>query len=90
MAWESTQSDLERALGGADVLTVNDLTGTGLKKVNANLAGFDGNGDGSADSVVLNGTAGADKIKMSSNAEIGRISLGPVDSSVPAAPLCAK
>ena len=55
-----------RALGGADVLTVNDLTGTGLKKVNANLAAFDGNGDAAADAVVLNGTPGADKIKLSS------------------------
>lgn len=56
-----------RMLGGADILTVNDLAGTGTKKVNANMAGFDGNGDAAADSVVLNGTDAADKVKMTSD-----------------------
>jgi hypothetical protein len=46
------------ALGGADVVTVNDLTGTDVKKVNVDLAGTLGGttGDGQTDSVVVNGT----------------------------------
>ena len=31
-----------RALGGADNVTVGDLTGTGLKTANVDLAAFDG------------------------------------------------
>src|SRR3954470_18963495 len=44
-----------RTLGGADNVTVGDLTGTGLKTANVDLAGFDGDGDGFADTVTLNG-----------------------------------
>lgn len=57
-----------RTLGGADLVTVSDLSGTNLKKVNVNLAAFDGNGDASADSVVLKGTDAADKVKLTSDA----------------------
>ncbi len=56
-----------KTLGGADAVTVNDLTGTAMKKVNVNLAGFDGAGDAAADTVVLMGTDGVDKVKMSSD-----------------------
>src|SRR5207253_5336572 len=34
------------ALGGADTLTVNDLSGTGVTDVNLDLAGTAGSGDG--------------------------------------------
>ncbi len=44
------------ALGGADNITVNDLTGTGLTGLNLDLAGAAGGGDGQADSVIVNGT----------------------------------
>ncbi len=52
------------ALGGADTLTVNDLSGTGVTGVNFDLAGTPGTGvgDGQADSVIVNGTSGADRI----------------------------
>jgi Ca2+-binding RTX toxin-like protein len=52
------------ALGGADTLTVNDLTGTGVTNVNIDLASPAGSntGDGSPDTVVVNGTAGADNV----------------------------
>ena len=52
------------ALGGADTLTVNDLSGTGVAGVNFDLAGTPGSGtgDGQADSVIVNGTSGADQI----------------------------
>jgi Ca2+-binding RTX toxin-like protein len=52
------------ALGGADTITVNDLRGTDVRNVNADLAGTLGGtvGDGLADSVIVNGTNGDDAI----------------------------
>jgi Ca2+-binding RTX toxin-like protein len=52
------------ALGGADTVTVNDLTGTDLTQVNIDLSSPAGSnlGDGSADTIVVNGTAGDDSI----------------------------
>jgi len=62
-------NDVERvdvnALGGADVVTVHDLSGTDVTKVNVdegNPAGS-GLGDGSADRVVVEGTNGSDVIQ---------------------------
>jgi Ca2+-binding RTX toxin-like protein len=49
-----------RTLGGADILTVNDLSGTDLVDVDADLAGSAGGDDLSADNVVVNGTNGDD------------------------------
>ena len=51
------------ALGGADTVVTNDLTGTGVTAVNVDL-GSNGAGDGSADHVVVNGTTGPDAIKV--------------------------
>jgi Ca2+-binding RTX toxin-like protein len=53
-----------RALGGADIVTINDLSGTPLQSATVNLAGFDGNGDLAADTVILNGTAKRDKVNL--------------------------
>ena len=54
------------ALGGADVVTVNDLTGTDVNSVNVDLAGTLGGaaGDGQPDRVVVNGTNGDDSINV--------------------------
>ena len=54
------------ALGGADVITVSDLTGTGVNQVNIDLSGSNGAGigDGLADTVIVNGTAGGNKIQV--------------------------
>jgi Ca2+-binding RTX toxin-like protein len=54
------------ALGGADTITVNDLSGTDVTEVNLDLAGTPGGntGDGAADTVIVNGTAGADQIRI--------------------------
>ena len=46
------------ALGGADVLTVNDLSGTDLTRINSNLAASGGGDDAAADNVVVNATSG--------------------------------
>ena len=58
------------ALGGADTLTVNDLSGTGVTAVNLNLAGMPGTGtgDGQADSVIVSGTSGNDSIVVAGDA----------------------
>ncbi len=64
-----------KALGGADNVTVNDVSGTGLSLVNVNLKGSTGTGDGVADNVVVNGTAGDDKIKISAADHNSRIAV---------------
>ncbi|WP_439630410.1 calcium-binding protein [Gemmata sp.] len=64
-------NDLERvnfaALGGADRITVNDLSGTDVSEVNLNL-GSNGAGDGAVDTVVVNGTNGDDVILAAGDA----------------------
>jgi Ca2+-binding RTX toxin-like protein len=54
------------ALGGADTITVGDLTGTGISQVNLDLASTPGSGtgDGQADTVILNGTNSADNVQV--------------------------
>ena len=58
------------ALGGADLVTVHDLTGTDVTSVNVDLAGTLGGitGDGAADHVVVDGTDGDDAINVSGDA----------------------
>jgi Ca2+-binding RTX toxin-like protein len=64
------------ALGGADTITVNDLTGTGVKNVNIDLAPppSSGTGDGQADTIIINATNGADNIVVSSNGGVITVS----------------
>jgi Ca2+-binding RTX toxin-like protein len=53
------------ALGGADTITVNDLSGTNTNLVAIDLAAAGTtSGDGAADQVSVNGTAGNDTIKI--------------------------
>jgi Ca2+-binding RTX toxin-like protein len=54
------------ALGGADTVTVNDLTGTDLTGVNLDLASpaGSGTGDGAVDQVDVDGTAGNDNVQV--------------------------
>lgn len=51
-------------LGGADKITVGNMTGTDVSEVSINL-GVNGAGDGSADSVIVNAAGGNDTIKIS-------------------------
>src|SRR5207237_1241793 len=44
------------ALGGADRLNVNDVSGTDLTEIQPNLGAAQGGDDGSADQVIVNGT----------------------------------
>ncbi|MBW4691969.1 MAG: hypothetical protein KME27_09395 [Lyngbya sp. HA4199-MV5] len=62
--------DIERinfeALGGADTITVNDLSGTDAKEININLASvLNGTvGDNQVDSIIVNATNGTDTINV--------------------------
>jgi Ca2+-binding RTX toxin-like protein len=55
------------ALGGADTMTVNDLSGTDVDELNTDLAGVLGGtaGDGQPDNVIVNGTNGDDVLVVS-------------------------
>src|SRR5262249_51552366 len=72
--------DVERiavkALGGVDTVTVNDLSGTDVTNVIADLS-VNGNDDGSADNVVVNGTQAADVVTVAgagSNMQVAGLS----------------
>jgi Ca2+-binding RTX toxin-like protein len=53
-----------RTLGGTDAFTVNDLSGTSLNTINVDLAASSGGGDLAADSIIVNGTRGADNVTV--------------------------
>ena len=55
------------AFGGADTITVNDLTGTDVKEVAIDLAGSGGGGDNQVDTIVINATDGNDKIRVTNH-----------------------
>jgi hypothetical protein len=59
----------DNALGGADSVTVNDLTGTDVTQTNIDLASALGGvaPDGTVDNVVVNGTDGDDTIDIDGN-----------------------
>jgi Ca2+-binding RTX toxin-like protein len=48
--------------GGADNVTIGDLTGTGIKQVHVDLGAFDGTDDALSDTVAVGFTAGDDAI----------------------------
>jgi Ca2+-binding RTX toxin-like protein len=51
------------ARGGADTITVNDMTGTGVKNVNIDAGGA----DGATDTIVINATSSDDVITATNN-----------------------
>jgi Ca2+-binding RTX toxin-like protein len=61
------------ALGGADTVTVNDLTGTDVTRVNVDLASPTGSGDGQADSVIVNATNNNDTIAAAGSNGTARV-----------------
>jgi Ca2+-binding RTX toxin-like protein len=54
-----------KALGGADNLVVNDVSGTDLTNVSADLNATGGGDDASADNVITTATNGADVVTVS-------------------------
>lgn len=53
------------ALGGADLIVIDDVSGTDLTEINLNLAAAGGAGDLQADTVVFNGTSTDDVMFVS-------------------------
>jgi Ca2+-binding RTX toxin-like protein len=70
------------ALGGADAITVHDLTGTGVTSVDLDLAGTLGGttGDGQTDRVVIDGTAGTDAFTVAG--DVGGVNVSGLAASV--------
>ena len=60
MDLDDVESIVAKTLGGADDLVVNDLTGTDVANVTADLNASVGGNDGAADNVVVNATNGDD------------------------------
>jgi Ca2+-binding RTX toxin-like protein len=63
-----------KLLGGADTLTVNDLSGTDVTNVTPDLTATGGGDDAAADNVIVNATNGSDVVTVSgsaTNAQIG-------------------
>jgi Ca2+-binding RTX toxin-like protein len=58
------------ALSGADTITVNDLTGTGVKQVAIDLAATGGLGDGQVDTVIVNGSSGNNHISIAATGSV--------------------
>jgi Ca2+-binding RTX toxin-like protein len=56
MDLNGVESIVAKTLGGADNLVVNDLTGTDVTSVRADLSSSSGGDDGAPDNVVVNGT----------------------------------
>ena len=78
--------DIERldikARGGADTLRVNDLTGTDVTSVLADLNGQPAGDDGAADNVIVNGTNGDDVVFVTGQGDGAQVSGLPAQTSV--------
>jgi Ca2+-binding RTX toxin-like protein len=75
------------ALGGADIITVGDMSGTDLTEASLNLASGAG-GDGQQDQVIVTGTGGDDVLVLSGNASgtsvvglAARVSIGGAEAA---------
>jgi Ca2+-binding RTX toxin-like protein len=67
MDLDGTETIDFHALGGADTITVNDMSGTDVSKVRIDLAAAGGGGDGQVDTIVINATNGNDAVIISNN-----------------------
>jgi Bacterial Ig-like domain (group 3)/RTX calcium-binding nonapeptide repeat (4 copies) len=70
------------ALGGADTITVNDLTATDLTAVNLNLNSSAGSGDGQSDAIIVNATNGDDHVQILPFANKTRVAVLGLSSRV--------
>ena len=68
------------ALGGADTITINDMSGTDVTEVNIDLGAAGGGGDGAADTIIINATNG-DDIVLVTDAN-GTLSILGLDTQV--------
>ena len=77
MDLNDVESIVVNALGGADNLTVNDLSGTDLVNVVADLAATGGGDDAAADNVIVNATNGDDVVTVAGSGRPRRSSASP-------------
>jgi Ca2+-binding RTX toxin-like protein len=63
-----------KTFGGADVLTVNDVSGTDLVNVAPDLAALGGGDDAAADNVIVNATNGDDVVTVGGSAGSAQVS----------------
>jgi Ca2+-binding RTX toxin-like protein len=78
MDCNSVEQMVFNARGGADLVTVNNLSGTSVTSVDIELAPTPGSGlgDGQADTVIVNATAGSDVVTVTgSGADLSVIGL---------------
>ena len=68
------------ALGGADLVTVGDLSATDVRDVSVDLAAAGGGGDGQPDRVVVDGTNGNDRIDV--RGDSGAVKVGGLAATV--------
>ena len=68
------------ALGGADTISVADLSGTDVAQTSIDLGATGGAGDAAADNVVVNGTGAADNVTVAGSA--GSTSVSGLHSTV--------
>lgn len=70
--------------GGADTITVNDLTGTGVGRVEIGLGalGGGGGGDGQVDTIVINATNGDDTILVTNSNGVVTVSGLPTEVTI--------
>jgi Ca2+-binding RTX toxin-like protein len=73
MDLDDVESIVARTLGGADQLVVNDLSGTDVTDVQADLAASGGGDDSAADNVVVNATNADDVVTVSGTGPTTRI-----------------
>jgi Ca2+-binding RTX toxin-like protein len=71
MDTDGVEAVVDNTLGGADSVTVNDLSGTDVTKTSIDLAGTLGGaaGDTAVDNVVVNGTKGDDNINIAGSGD---------------------
>ena len=62
-----------KAFGGVDLVTVNDLSGTDVDDVQADLAAVGGGNDVAADNVVVNATNGDDVVSVSGSGPTAQV-----------------
>jgi Ca2+-binding RTX toxin-like protein len=70
-----------KALGGADVITIGELTGTGIKQVALDLGASTGGGDGAVDTVSVDFSGAKDAIKLTQGAD-GLLSIASAAETV--------
>jgi hypothetical protein len=61
---DGIESTTVRALGSADTVTVGNLAGTDLATTNVDLNAITGDGDGAGDTVVVNGSDRAERVRV--------------------------